>query len=72
MSRRSRRTWRRRVRAALAVLGGAAAAVFLAALIAPLTDAWADPEQRSAVYVLALLVAYAAGSLVVGSRRRRT
>jgi hypothetical protein len=66
MSRRARRTQRlTRIRLALGVLALAAAALQGA-------DVRSTPAERTAVLLMALLVAYAAGSLVAGQRRRRT
>lgn len=58
-----------RVKLAAAVL---AVVVGLALLAAPFVDRWADPDTRSAVYLAALLAAYAACGHVLAWPRRRT
>lgn len=66
MSRRARRTPRLTwIRIPLAVVALAAAALQGA-------DVRSTPAERTAVLLMTLLVAYAAGSLVAGHRRRRT
>ncbi|MFF5228419.1 hypothetical protein [Dactylosporangium sp. NPDC000521] len=46
--------------------------VALAAPVAAAADVRSTPDERAGVLLLALLVAWAAGSLVAGQRRRRT
>lgn len=72
MSRRARRALRRlRIRIALGLLF----AVLVVGLAALTGGAGNDPyldSARAAVFPLALLAAYVAGSLVASQRRRRT
>jgi len=44
----------------------------LALFAAPLVDRWADPETRLAIYLGALLAAYAVCSYVIARPRRTT
>lgn len=69
MTRGERRMRRNRPRA-YAVLG--VVAVAAAAIAGGATDPWIDPAARSALTSASLLAAWVAGSLVAGSRRRRT
>ena len=64
---------RRRIRPDLGLpiaLGAVVAGVAL--ILAPLVNAWADPDGRAVAYPLAAVTVYTVTALVVGSRRRRT
>lgn len=67
---RGERRLRRNRPWAVALLG--VLLVGLALIASAGADPWLDPAHRSALVPTSLLVAYAAGSLVVGTRRRRT
>jgi hypothetical protein len=72
MSRRARRVLRRTY-IEIALRGLLFVVVVGLALIASVgADPWMDPAHRSTLIPASLLVAYAVGSLVAGSRRRRT
>ena len=67
---RGERRLRRNRPWAIALLG--VLLVGLALIASAGTDPWMDPAHRSTLIPASLLVAYAVGSLVAGSRRRRT